>query len=254
MSRNRNLALGERAILPCAILCGGLATRLRPITEKIPKSLIPVNDEPFIAYQLKLLHARGIRRVVLCVGFLGEMIQEFVGDGAQFGLEVSYSFDGGKLLGTAGAIRKALPMLGRAFFVLYGDSYLECDYGSIAEAFENSTRRGLMTIYRNDGRFDTSNVEASGGLIVSYDKRNRTSRMQHIDYGLGVFSASVFEDFAADEFRDLAGVYQVLLEAGELAAYEVGERFYEIGSNEGIRDLEKHLTASGRIMSDAGCG
>ena len=253
MSRSHNSAPSERARLPCAILCGGLATRLRPITEKIPKSLILVNDEPFIAYQLRLLHSRAIRRVVLCVGFLGEMIQEFVRDGAKFGLEVSYSFDGRKLLGTAGAIRKALPMLGRAFFVLYGDSYLECDYGAVAYAFEKSTRRGLMTIYRNDGRFDTSNVEANGGLIVSYDKRNRTSRMQHIDYGLGVFSASVFAGLAADEFRDLAEVYQVLLKTGELAAYEVGERFYEIGSSEGIRDLENHLTKGGRITSDAGC-
>jgi N-acetyl-alpha-D-muramate 1-phosphate uridylyltransferase len=171
----------------------------------------------------------------------------------RFGLEVSYSFDGGKLLGTAGAIRNALPMLGGAFFVLYGDSYLECDYGSIAGAFERSTKRALMTIYRNDGRFDISNVEADGGLIVTYDKLNRTSRMQHIDYGLGVFSSSAFEDLAADEFRDLADVYQTLLKAGELAAYEVRERFYEIGSNEGIRDLEKHLTAAGRITSDTGC-
>ncbi len=228
-------------MLPCAILCGGLATRLRPVTETIPKSLIAINGEPFIGHQLRLLRSRGLKRVVLCVGYLGEMIEQYVGDGSSFGLTISYSFDGKRLLGTAGAIRKALPLLGASFFVLYGDSFLACDYASVAAAFQRSSKRGLMTIYRNEGRYDSSNVEAAEGLIIDYDKKKRTSRMHYIDYGLGVFDRSVFEEMPPDAFRDLADVYQDLLAAKELASYEPRERFYEIGSVQGLRDLEQHL-------------
>src|SRR5271165_5405998 len=122
-------------MLPVAILCGGLATRLRPMTETIPKALIELNGEPFIAHQLRLLSSRGIKRAVLCVGYRGEMIEEFVGDGAPFGLHAEVLFDGPTLLGTAGAVRRALPLLGENFFVLYGDSYLPCDYSAVASAF-----------------------------------------------------------------------------------------------------------------------
>lgn len=239
-------------MLSCAILCGGLATRLRPVTEKIPKSLVPVTGEPFIAHQLRLLRSKGIDEAVLCAGFLGEMIEEFVEDGGRFGLHVSYSFDGARLLGTAGAIRKALPLLGGAFFVLYGDSYLTCNYAAIAEAFERSSKRGLMTIYRNEDSYDPSNVEANNGTVIRYDKRNRTAEMHYIDYGLGVFSRPVFEDSRASEFQDLAEVYQELLHSGELASYEVHERFYEIGSPGGIRDLEAFLARAEDKTGGAG--
>ncbi|MBV9302598.1 MAG: nucleotidyltransferase family protein [Acidobacteriaceae bacterium] len=229
-------------MLPCAILCGGLATRLRPVTETIPKSLIPINGEPFITHQLRLLRSRGIGQVVLCIGHLGEMIKAYVGDGSHFGLKITYSFDGNnKLLGTAGAIRKALPLLDTSFFVLYGDSFLPCDYGDVAAAFKRSKRRGLMTIYRNEGHYDSSNVEASEGMIVRYDKKNKTDRMHYIDYGLGVFERSVFDSMPPDEYRDLAEVYQQLLTVHQLASFEVQERFYEIGSAHGIEDLEQYL-------------
>ena len=157
-------------MLPVAILAGGLATRIRPFTESIPKALIAIHGEPFLAHQLRMLRLRGVTRVVLCVGYRGEQIQQFAGDGAQFGLEVDYSFDGPALLGTAGAIRRALPQLGDAFFVLYGDSYLPCDYQRVEEAFLASAKSGLMTVYRNEGSFDTSNVEFSGGWILSYKR------------------------------------------------------------------------------------
>ncbi len=229
-------------MLPCAILCGGLATRLRPLTEKIPKSLIPINGEPFIAHQLRLLQSKGIHSVVLCVGFLGAAIREFVGNGSSFHLDVRYSFDGETPLGTAGAVRKALPLLTDAFFVLYGDSYLNCDYASVAQAFTLSRRPGLMTIFRNHGQYDTSNVQAAGGLILRYDKRYKTPEMEYIDYGLGVFARAVFERQPLNRHRDLAEVYQELLAAGNLASYEVDNRFYEIGSAQGIRDLEAYLS------------
>lgn len=228
-------------MLPCAILCGGLATRLRPVTETIPKSLIPIQGEPFLAHQLRLLRAGGVSEVVLCVGYLGEQIQKFAGNGRDFGIKLSYSFDGERLLGTAGAIRKALPLLEGPFFVLYGDSYLPCDYEDIAQAFVSSRRRGLMTIYRNEGQYDSSNVQAVNGVLLRYDKRNKTPEMNFIDYGLGAFQRYVFEKFPADEVIDLAEVYEDLLEAGDLGCYEVKERFYEIGSAQGIQDLESYI-------------
>jgi NDP-sugar pyrophosphorylase family protein len=228
-------------VIGCAILAGGLATRLRPITERIPKALVDIDGEPFIAHQLRLLHSKGIRRVVLCLGYLGEMVCEFVGDGTAFGVEAEYSFDGPTLRGTAGAIHQALPLLGSAFFVLYGDSYLPCDYAAVEEAFRQSGKMGLMTVFRNEGQWDSSNVEFADGRILAYDKKNRTPRMRHIDYGLGAFDRRTFEALAPGSVYDLATTYQDLLAADELAACEVKERFYEIGSPAGIDELTQLL-------------
>jgi NDP-sugar pyrophosphorylase family protein len=226
---------------PIAILAGGLATRLRPVTETIPKALIEVAGEPFLAHQLRLLRQNGFERVVVLVGYLGEQIQAFAGDGGNFGLHVEYLFDGPRLLGTAGALRRALPVLGDEFAVIYGDSYLRCDYAAALAAFRNSGKQGLMTVYRNDGLWDTSNVEFACGRILAYDKANRTPAMRHIDYGLGAFRGAAFDDVPASVPYDLATVYQHLLVRGELAAWESPERFYEIGSVEGIADLERFL-------------
>ena len=227
--------------IPVAILAGGLATRLRPITEKIPKSLVPVAGKPFLAHQLELLHARGIRHAVLCIGYLGEMIQRDFGDGSAFGIRLDYSFDGAKLLGTGGAIKRALPLLGDEFFVLYGDSYLPVDYRPIADFFRRSGKLGLMTVYRNEGRYDTSNVVFRDGEIAVYDKKNRPAEMRHIDYGLSLFKASVFESYSAGQPFDLAEVMGKLVRERQLAGYEVRERFYEIGSPAGLAELEALL-------------
>ena len=228
--------------LTVAILAGGLATRLRPSTETIPKALVEVAGEPFLAHQLRLLCSRGVRDAVLCLGYRGEQVREYAGSGERFGVRLEYSFDGPTLLGTAGAVRRALPLLPGRFFVLYGDSYLPCDYGAVARAFENSGKSGLMTVYPNQGRWDSSNVEFAGGRILAYDKIARTTRMQHIDYGLGAFERSVFASVPADRPTDLAAVYQDLLRRDDLAAYEAVERFYEVGSFAGIRELEEHLS------------
>jgi NDP-sugar pyrophosphorylase family protein len=241
--------------IPVAVLAGGLATRLRPITEKIPKSLIPVAGKPFLAHQLELLRSRGIRRIVLCVGHLGEMIQRQFGDGSAFGVKLDYSFDspgrsetetgaeadGPKLRGTGGAIKNALPLLGMEFFVLYGDSYLPIEYRPIAEFFRRSGKLGCMTVYRNEGRYDTSNVVFRDGHVVVYDKTNRLPEMQHIDYGLSLFQATVFNACPADKPFDLAEVMGRLVREKQLAGYEVRERFYEIGSPAGLAELESLL-------------
>jgi len=233
-------------LLTVAILAGGLATRLRPVTESTPKSLLEVNGEPFVVHQLRLLKSKGIQRIVLCVGYLGEQVQRAIRDGSSLGLQVDYSFDGPALLGTAGAIKNALPKLGDSFFVMYGDSYLLCDYAAIAQSFAAAGALGMMTVFRNEGKWDTSNVEfeagdLDAGKILAYSKINRTPRMRHIDYGLGVFRAEAFRQVRAGETRDLAEVYADLLQRKQLAAFEVHERFYEIGSSAGLQETADFL-------------
>jgi len=228
-------------MLPVAILAGGLATRLRPLTQALPKALVDVHGEPFLAHQLRLLRANGIARVSICVGHLGELIEAYVGDGSRFGLRVECVFDGPHLLGTAGALKQAVPRLGRAFFVLYGDAYLPCDYRAVQRAFECSGRRALMTVFHNQRRWDTSNVEYVNGSIVAYDKQHPTPQMHYIDYGLGVFQRSAFDLVPHGRPADLATLYQDLLRRGELAAYEESQRFYEVGSFAGLEDIRRYL-------------
>jgi NDP-sugar pyrophosphorylase family protein len=234
-----------KGMLPVAILAGGLARRLQPLSETIPKALVDVNGEPFIAHQLRLLQAHSVERVVVCGGHLGELIQDVVGDGGRFGLQVAFAFDGPRLLGTAGAIKQAVPLLGAAFFVLYGDTYLSCDYRAVQTAFEKSGSPALMTVFRNEDRWDRSNVEFVNGRILAYDKEQQTPRMQHIDYGLGVFTQSAFEIVPRNHPYDLATVYHSLLTRGQLAAYEVDQRFYEIGTVEGLEETRRHLAGPG---------
>jgi len=242
MTNSVRTASNER--IPALILAGGLATRLRPLTETIPKSLVEVAGHPILWHQLQLLKSHGIRQTVLAVGYLGEQIQDRYGDGAQLGIRLDYSFDGPQLLGTAGAIRKALKLLPERFFVLYGDSYLSCDYVAVEASFRQSNLPGLMTVYRNDGQYDRSNVVYDGTRILRYDKREHSPEMRYIDYGLGVFHRSVFADLPADETFDLAAVFQRLLHEENLAAFEVRERFYEIGSPAGLRETEQFLKTS----------
>lgn len=227
--------------LPVAILAGGLATRLKPITETIPKALVDVAGEPFILRQLAYLREQGVSRVVLCVGFLGEQIRDVVGDGSASGLSVSYSQDWPKLLGTGGALKHALPLLDSQFWVLYGDSYLPIDFNAVETSFLNGGKPALMTVQRNADRWDKSNVLFSGDAIVEYNKRAPTSEMKHIDYGLGAISADILAAELSDEAFDLADIYHRLSLAGQLAGFEVQERFYEIGSHKGLAEAADYF-------------
>lgn len=229
------------SLYPVVILAGGLATRLRPITENIPKALVEIGGKPFIYHQLRLLHSHGIRRVVISAWYRGDMIRDYVGDGRQFDMDVDYVFDGDSPLGTGGAIRKALPFLTSSFFVLYGDSYLLCDYAAIQAHFESGSLPALMTVFRNLGKWDASNVEMAEGRIAQYDKKNKSPRMEHIDYGLGLFVSSVFDGLQDGQPADLAEIYQKLVVEKKLLAYDVPQRFYEIGSFEGMRELDDLL-------------
>ena len=227
--------------LPVAILAGGLATRLRPITSTIPKALVAIDGTPFAELQADLLAGQRVSRVVWLVGYRGEQIESTLGDGSRWAMQFEYLYDGPMLLGTGGAVKRALPLLGDAFFVMYGDSYLECDFQAVETAFRKSGRAALMSVFRNDGQFDASNIEFTDGQIVRYDKRTLTPAMHHIDYGLGAFTARAFETYPDGGTFDLATVYQDLLARGEVAAFEVDSRFYEIGSPEGAAETERHI-------------
>ena len=247
LNLSRLLAVSPSALhvpdLSVAVLAGGLATRLRPITEKIPKVLVPVAGRPFLEHQLELLRRQGLTRIMLCLGYLGEMVAEKFGNGQTHGVQLEYSFDGPKLLGTGGAIKRALHRLGENFFVLYGDSYLTEPFAPVAKFFLRSGKPGCMTVYRNDGQYDTSNVVLSGGEIRLYDKKRRLPEMRHIDYGLSLFQAGAFEEWPVDQQFDLADVMTRLVERRQMAGWEVRERFFEIGSHEGLAALEEFLRA-----------
>lgn len=241
-------AAGEPAnvapVLPIAILAGGLGTRLRPVTQTVPKALVPVNGRPFIDHQLALLRAHGITRAVVCVSYLGEMIEAHVKDGNAYGIDVAYSYDGAERVGTAGALKRALPLLGEAFFSIYGDSYLDCDYAAVQTAFEAQRTPALMTVYRNEGALGPSNVAFAGGMIAKYDKAHPTPDMRYIDFGLSVFRSDALGGVPADRATDLADVFAALAARGALAGYESPTRFYEVGSPDGVAELEALLQGS----------
>jgi NDP-sugar pyrophosphorylase family protein len=208
-----------------------------------PKALVEVAGRPFIHHQLGLLAKNGVREAVILAGYLGDMIAQSVGDGSAFGLKVAYSFDWPYLLGTGGAIAKALPLLGGQFMVIYGDSYLSLDYQAVARAFLSSGMPALMTVFRNDDSYDRSNVLYVDGAIRLYDKKERDPMMRHIDYGLGCLSSSVFDGHSGN--FDLADLYSGLSCEGRLAGLLVPERFHEIGSPSGLAELEAILGSGG---------
>lgn len=232
---------------PVVILAGGLATRLYPETLKIPKSLIEVAGKPFIFHQLALLKRQGVCNVVLCVGKFGEMIQDYVGDGHEWGLKVQYSYDGQTLLGTGGAIKKALPLLPEVFFVLYGDSYLDVDLKPILERFECERKPALMTVYHNKNKWDKSNILFKNGRVVKYDKKNPMPEMEYLDYGLNILRKSIINEWQDGIPFDLTEVFIKLIEKGEVSAFEVFTRFYEIGSIQGIKETEEYLYTKHQI-------
>jgi NDP-sugar pyrophosphorylase family protein len=232
--------------MQCIILAGGLGTRMRSAAAGLPKSLIPVLGRPFVDYQLEWLASQGVDDVVLSIGYRGDPIREHVGDGARFGIGVRYVHDGARARGTGGAIRLALDegVLDDAFLVLYGDSYLSVRLDSVWTAFAGCGCPALLTVYRNEDRWDASNVAFSDGRVVLYDKRHvlrQASELAWIDYGLSVLSRTAFERLPPTEVADLSDLYHDLSLAGLLAGFEVRERFYEIGSPEGLAELERHL-------------
>jgi NDP-sugar pyrophosphorylase family protein len=229
------------ADVPVALLAGGLATRLRPITSTIPKALVEVAGRPFIDHQLALLRRNGIRRVVLCLGYLGEQVAAHVGDGSAMDMRVEYSYDGDRLLGTGGALRRAAPLLGELFWVMYGDSYLDIDYHAVLDTFARSDALGLMTVLHNGDRWDRSNVIFHDQQLVRYDKRVQTPDMTYIDYGAALLQSAALMRIPLNQPYDLADLYGELVAERQMIGYEVTQRFYEIGSHEGLAEAQDYL-------------
>lgn len=213
---------------------------MRPLTETIPKAMLDVAGEPFIAHQLRLLKAQNIARVVICAGYLAEQIEAFVGDGAAFGLQVTVQRDGDKLLGTGGALRRALPLLGDMFFVTYGDAYLMADYSAVYDAFRKSGQPALMAVFHNQNSWDKSNARFDGQR-VTYNKLKPDAGMHYIDWGLSLFKAGPLMAYPPDTKFDLSEVFEALSRSHQLAGLEVTQRFYEIGSPEGLAALDQFL-------------
>ncbi len=225
--------------MQCVILAGGLGTRMRPLTMRVPKTLLPVADTPFAHYQLSWLARHGITEVVYSIAVLGEMVREYVGDGQRWHLAVSYVEDGKELVGTGGALRRVYDagLLHEQFLVLYGDSFLPFDYCQLAAAFDRQARPAMMAVYRNQGKFDTGNVQYANGVVGLY--RKGAADLPYIDYGISALHSSVVANLLpAGEKRDLSDMYHRLSLENRLAGWEVAERFYEIGSPVGLRDFE----------------
>jgi NDP-sugar pyrophosphorylase family protein len=225
--------------MQCVILAGGLGTRMRPLTETCPKTLLPVSGRPFAWHQLHWLAAQGIDEVVYSIGHHGEMIRRYWSDEPSPIPSIRYVDEGEQLRGTAGALRLAHEQgaLADSFFVIYGDSFLPVDFAPIWRAFQTGREPALMTVLRNDGRWDSSNVIYQPGHVVLYDKSG-VPGMKYIDYGLSSFHRDLFDD---DTPSDLAALFHRLSLTGSLAGFEVHQRFYEIGSPAGLRDLEQYL-------------
>lgn len=224
------------------ILAGGKATRLYPLTKNIPKSMIKILGKPFLSYQLDLLKINKIKNIVLCLGTFSNQIIDYFGDGKRYEISIKYSVEEpDKLLGTAGALKKAEKILDDEFFVMYGDSYLPINFEIIFQEFKKSGKSALMTVYRNNNQFDKSNVDINDNIVVVYDKSDNSHNLKYIDYGLLVLKKSVLNIIPSNEFINLDYLICNLIEKKELASLEVSQRFYEIGTISGVNDFENYI-------------
>ncbi len=230
------------------ILAGGRATRLRPLTDRVPKSLIEVDRKPFLEHQLYFLKKSEVTDIVLCVGYLGEQIEGYFGDGSKFGVNIKYSYERGQLLGTAGALKNAERLLRDQFFVMYGDSYLFLDFAALMAYFNRFDKLGLMVVYKNYDRYDTSNAVVEGNLVKGYSKKERMVGMVYIDYGASILRKRALELVPHNQVYPLEELFSRLIEQKELLAYEVNKRFYEIGSLEGLEEFRRYILQGGVLQ------
>jgi MurNAc alpha-1-phosphate uridylyltransferase len=231
----------------CLILAGGLATRLGDVTRRVPKALLPVAGRPFADHQLEWLAREGFTDIVFSIAHLGHQIRDHVGDGSRFGLRVVYVDEGPVLRGTGGAVRLAYDegVLEEIFGVLYGDAYLSVPFRRAWATFAQRKPAVLMTVFRNAGRWDTSNAELRPDGLVVYDKgAPDRSAMDYIDYGFSIFDRDeVCPGMPPDTTFDVADTLRDLSLGGQVLGFEVHERFYEIGSHDGLAELEQRLSA-----------
>lgn len=246
--RTARLRIGD---VPVALLAGGLATRLGAISEATPKALVEVNGRPFIDHQLELLHRHGVRKIVMCVGHLGDQIERLLGDGASLAMHIRYSYDGPNLVGTGGALRRALPLLGDAFWVMYGDSYMDIDYPAVLAHFSRSEALGLMSVIRNDDQWDRSNAIFERSQLTAYDKRHFRMEMRHIDYGVQLLRREAALRLPVEGKSDLADLYHELVNEGRIIGHEVFNRFYEIGTPASLEEARRYLAIASTLKLSA---
>ncbi|HYB22423.1 MAG TPA: NTP transferase domain-containing protein [Solirubrobacteraceae bacterium] len=230
------------ALPPVCILAGGLGTRLGARVRDTPKPLLEVAGEPFLVHQLRLLARHGAREAVLCVGYLGELIESRIG-AARFGIDIRYSFDAPGLEGTLGAVRRALPLLGERFLVVNGDTYLPADYAAAARAWRESALPALMCVLHNEDRHEPSNAQYADGRVLSYEKPAVRDGLAWIDAGLGGFERELLERTVPCE-RELSGLYAHLADVGLLCGFEASERYYEIGTLAALAETDRFLSAA----------
>ena len=223
------------------ILCGGKATRLYPLTKKIPKSMMRFEGKPFLEQQLDLLKKNRIFDVVLCVGYKAEQIKKYFGDGKNFGVEIKYSSDKKKLLGTGGALKKAENLLEDSFLVMWGDSYLPFNFQKAIKFFKKSNKPGMMIVFKNLNKYEPSNVEVKNNLVKSYSKKRKTKKMKYIDYGISIYRKEVLKYLPKNQVCDLTKLQQALIKKRQLLAYPAEKRFYQIGSPDGLEELKNYI-------------
>ena len=231
--------------MQAVILAGGLGTRLGSLAKEIPKSMICIKGAPFLEYQLDFLKKGGIDDVILCTGHLGIQIEEYFGDGSKFGVHIRYSHENKKLLGTAGALKKAEYLLEDIFFTIYGDSYLAVDYASVMSFFTKHDKLAMMTVYQNHDRYEKSNTAIEGNTVKQYNKGGGEGMMVYIDYGANIFRKQAIKLIPQDQPYSLENLFQRLIAQNELLAFEIKERYYQIGSPEGLAIFEKYLSRRG---------
>ena len=223
------------------ILCGGLATRLYPLTKKIPKSMIEIKENPFLEHQIDLFKKNGIFKIILCIGYKGAQIKKYFGDGKKFDVNIKYSSDAKKLLGTGGALKKAEYLLEDTFLVMYGDSYLPFNFKKTISFFKKFNKLGLMTVYKNLNKYEPSNVEVEKNLVKSYSKTRRTPKMKYIDYGVSIFKKEALKFLPNNQGCDLSQFHKSLIKKKQLLVYFAEKRFYQIGSPNGLEEFKKYI-------------
>lgn len=236
------------------VLLGGLGTRLKDTAADTPKSMVDVHGRPFFHYQLHLMKQQGFRDFVFCVGYMGEAIEDYFADGSEYGVNIRYSYDGDGLLGTGGALRKALPLLDPDFVVIYGDSYMDTDYRELIYRYLAAKSRGkkaLMSVYRNADKYDRSNVVFKNDELLEHDKWRHAPEMEYIDFGVSILNKSVVEAIPEGQELDLSDVYQQLVHDRLMSGCEVANRFYEIGRPDSLDEFRRFIHERAMVKKPA---
>lgn len=229
------------------ILCGGLATRLGLLAKKIPKSMILVDGKPFLEYQIEYAKQFGINDIVLCVGHISNYIENYFDDGHAFGVSIRYSYDGDKLLGPIGALKRASSYLDDVFFSLYGDSFVFVDYKNMYDVFFKKNKIGMMSVFQNFDKTDSSNLVVCDGRVVKYNNE-KTKDMTFIDYGVSIFRKKALDFIPKNIFFSTKDFYSKLVDLNELLAYEMKKRFYHIGNPSALKEFRSFVKNNKSLM------